>query len=82
MESDDDATYTHFAHKEAFFSLFDKFLKCRLDEAEVGQEQSDSEERLVESIGAIVGWSQDQLLLIAYTALCPARPLSATSHVT
>jgi hypothetical protein len=54
MELDDEATYTHFAHREAFFDLFNKFLECRLDEALVEQVQSDSEERLVESIGAIV----------------------------
>jgi hypothetical protein len=54
MELDDEATYTHFAHREAFFDLFNKFLECRLDEAQVEQVQSDSEERLVESIGAIV----------------------------
>ena len=54
MESDEEATYTHFAHREAFFALFKRFLSCRLDEVEVESEQSDDDDRLVESIGAIV----------------------------
>jgi hypothetical protein len=56
MESDDDSTYTHFAHREQFFHLLEEFLTYRLDQPNATQEQSEAEERLVGALGSIVSF--------------------------
>jgi hypothetical protein len=49
----DDPTYTHFAHKEAFFELLASFLAIDVSRAPGRREEID-EEVLVKKLGAIV----------------------------
>lgn len=49
----DDPTYTHFAHRDAFFETLSSFLAVDVSRAP-GKGEDDDEEALVKDLGAIV----------------------------
>jgi type VI protein secretion system component VasF len=64
IEDENDPTYTHFAHRQEFLRLLDRFLKLDL-RGYVGQKEHEEEERLVDQLGNIVSGRRNDVPLDA-----------------
>lgn len=85
----EDPTYTHFAHKDAFFGLLSDFLALDVSRAPARGED-ENEEALVKDLGAIVSLSVESHIPScadgrSWITTCPCRdcwtPISTRSFL-